>query len=171
VKKTKSGLGFWPSVGCAILVVLSGYICVRIEVYNAAVGGWLPRRANADGWIPKWRTLSEVVFRKAMEKEFRAQWEEAGNDPQEFRTTTEQQRQIEQSQRNVRTRNSFRNFIGTFGLSQYVLAPAAMIWAIVIATRRHYALRWRMSGALLACVAVICVGLMLYRDYIRSLGL
>src|SRR5215204_2499094 len=66
-------------------------------------------------------------------------------------------------------RDRLRGVVQTFGLAQYLLAPALFVLAGIVSMRSR--LRWaRLAASAGVLVAVVAMWLMVYRGYYQSLG-
>jgi hypothetical protein len=158
----------WAQLGAiSILALCVASICVYIETLNAVAGGLLPRRdyRNDDPsqGLVKWR-LSPIVN----EQQWRL-WI-ARRDPQgrppDRALIPEEREQMLQALRRGRANNALRNFVGTFGLAQYVLAPLLVILSFWVIRRGQPGLRD--AAWLTLAIGLAAVSLMLYRGYFTS---
>ena len=153
---------------CVALTALAVFICVRVEVFNAQVGGLLPRRDLQDHpGNPKWRVEATIVVRRSREAEFRHQAELAGKS---FVLTDAQNREIEAAVERARVDAAFREFVSSWGLLQYVLAPFTFLLGLYLAKSRKAPASHRVGAWVMTVAAAACIVLMFYRGYFSSLG-
>lgn len=171
---------------CAILTAWVSFVCLRIEVYNVEAGGYLPRRPVRGGYVTKWRCASPEVIWSMMETKF---WTEG--EPQEdgsYRVrplTHDEKSQVLEMMERASLLSSFHDFIVRFGLWQYLLAPLALVWAVILAclrrqkahpddtphtTPRRLPNGYRATAICLAVLSAASMVLMFYRGYGPSLG-
>lgn len=144
---------------CVVLPAFVALTCLRIEVLNARAGGALPRdepgKWRVGYWTnePSWRM---VESRRTGDAMLTARPLTAAERAQMVRETT----------RN-RAEADLRDLVGTFGCSQYVLAPLASFLSLTLLCSGGSPHR-RLGGVCLI-VALLC-GLMCFRAYWTSLG-
>lgn len=72
--------------------------------------------------------------------------------------------------RRARASNTLLGVVSTWGLAQYLLAPATLIMAVPALLDPRIQRRMRLLAATCACVATAAGVLMFYRAYYPSLG-
>jgi hypothetical protein len=138
-------------ISTAVLAVIAILNCWMIEIVNIEAGGYLPRKDfPPDGQNPKWRySPGRYLLERAQ--------------------TPSEKRQAFADMQINEPRNKLRGLIQGTGLLQYLIAPAALVMALI----------WRRSEkrplacivADLCCVsAAFCMYMMVYRGYFSSLG-
>lgn len=151
---------------CGVLTLIAVHTCVRIEIYNYRMGGYLPRQEPG-----KWRFHSAEAERKMMEMRLRTQ---AESDGVPFVLTEEQKRQLDEAEAKARPKatldNDFHDFVELWGLLQYLVAPLATLLGFGLLIERTATKRARKLGGLMFALALPCVILMFYRGYFSALG-
>ena len=66
--------------------------------------------------------------------------------------------------------SEFRDFVSTWGLAQYLIAPGGLAMGVFVAMGRRDARAHRVVGIAAGLVSAACVAMMLYRGYFSSLG-
>ncbi len=162
---------------CACLVATVVTICVRIEILNARIGGYLPR-TDFGGASRKWRTASRLAIRRGTERRLRMERSSHHQREQGAELTLAEQRELldapltqeeeavvqaelEYSQR----RKQLHNWVALGGFAQAVLAPAALLWSLCLCISSG-ALAYRAAGACFAILSAISVFFMLHRGYL-----
>ncbi len=140
---------------CAAATGLAVCVCVRIEIYHAEMPGYLGRGVDGKWWVPKPRE-PEAMPRDIVNV-LRFGWKN----------------------------RRFREFVATWGNRQYRLAPAATVFAVIVAclpwrprqrgrpaptTLSRIFIPGRIAAVLLAAAALACTVLAFQRDYLGSLG-
>lgn len=149
------------------LTLCVAFVCARIEILNAAAGGLLPRREyrNSDPsqGLVKWRWCpwtTEERWRLMIGPR-----DEEGR-PVQRALTQEEEEQMRKDVRRAKANNALREFVGTSGLAQYILAPLLIILsirAILSGQRKLRLLAWPTMG-----IGLAAVSLMFYRGYLTS---
>jgi len=143
------------------------YTCIRIEVFNIRAGGYLPREDDADWGISEWREMAQSARRRDMEDQFR---KEAQSQGRAFANTPEQEAQIIKAIEHDKENSAFRDFVGSFGLMQYIVAPIAFYIAILLVTSKSVPKSKRFVAGGMCLLSGACIVLMFYRGYFSSLG-
>ncbi|MEM1354974.1 MAG: hypothetical protein AAGH88_08825 [Planctomycetota bacterium] len=175
--QTRSSLWF-----LCLTVIVSGVVAstaIRIECYNHAVGGFLPRPQppSMEGNNIKWRvsgpSMAERSYRQSIARDqgfvLSDDFETRSQELQKITLTNEQQQELLTIKRQVKLDADFRAFVSTMGLLQYLLVPLGFFCS-VLAIRRKTQL-WISLGMPCLFVNFASGGLMLYRGYSQSLGL
>lgn len=143
------------------------FVCLRIELFNSAMGGYLPRQRDAEDGVSKWRTTSPEMARACMEEEFRILDESNG---QHGELTQAQKAEIEMAAARACLNSQFRDFVGSWGLRQYLIAPLAFLVAAGMVLTRDTP-KWARRAAIVpAAASGVCLAMMLYRNYFGALG-
>lgn len=170
-----------PVVGCLLLTCVVVHTCIRIEVLNAGCGYYLPRTDFESG-NPRWRVAAEKAARLDIERRI------AIERQMEFFTIHPEKRHLDEAAfrgppysaaetallaselDENRRRSALRAWVGGMGILQYLLAPAAVLWAVQISSTGRSCCQRLLAGT---CVLLnlICIALMFYRAYWSSLGL
>ncbi len=169
---------------CSLLTGLAVFICVRIEVFNFQVPGQLGRTEPG-----KWRVPVARGIRMLMLEGFTQKARDEGRLEADgsYRMTSDEQRRYSDPAIDERCEGeaAFRGFVMSWGQLQYIIAPVALAWSFMLAgmkrgvrppgdlgtgTPARSFLGGQAPAAILAAVALACVGLMFYRDYWGSLG-
>lgn len=167
--------GYWLMI--AVGIVVAG-TCAQIEIKNAEAGGFLPRTLPEQG-SPKWRhnpvhtekrwrqmradpdpaavTVSSEQFR-----DITTQLAEAALSPEE---TAQMRREVAQA----KAENDLYFWVSTMGILQYLLAPMALVWSLVVAVSRRDRRR-RAVAAIVATASAVSLLIMFCRGYYSSLG-
>ena len=167
-------------IGCLLLTAVVVHTCVRIEQLNAKNSYYLPRTDFAGG-NPKWRysTIKGTMY--GLNNEFAEERMIAFSKSRSERPLPEfqqfigppysenEQRRIDAKLANNSLRNELHDWVESGGLLQYLLAPVAIVWAIMIFWSQRSLFSRLLSGASAMCAAV-SIGFMLYRGYLTSLG-
>lgn len=157
------------------MVLITGVACstaIRIEILNARVGGFLPRPQppSVEGNNVKWRvaarTTVERIYKQQVLHERGIDYSDEALDT--LVLTPRELRELEEQQRLARLDARFRSVVSSLGLLQYLLIPVGLVLCVVVFpdTGRTYRAGALVCGALL----IVCGGLMLYREYLPSLG-
>lgn len=146
--------------------LLTIYTCVRIEVFNHQAGGPLPVK-NYELWGKKWRAGVPSLTRKYEEERLR---DIAAAEGRPFEITPEQQAEIDEMVKQVERDGAFRDFVASFGLLQYIVAPTALLLSLILIRSKRLGRRWRIGAGCLATCNLGCIGLMLFRGYFSALG-
>lgn len=155
-------------IAAVALTSVSAYTCIRIEVFNASVGGLLPRSPDTEyGTISTWRCASMSSVRQRMEWKFLNEANEAGRPAV---LTEAQQEAITAAQREAVLNNEFREFVGSWGLWQYIVAPLGVVLTLLLPGRRNSPRLVNTLAAAAVLVSSSCVVMMIYRGYFSSLG-
>ncbi|HEY4261366.1 MAG TPA: hypothetical protein VGM98_14460 [Schlesneria sp.] len=167
-------------VACMILTCIVVHTCVRIEVLNARYGYYLPRTDFGSG-NPKWRVADEKLFRlreemmiaRSRQEDYQAAHPDEGfPDESAFKGppySVAEQATIDAEVDHNRRNSTLRAWVGSMGLLQYVLAPAALFWSLDIVVSDRLRGR-RVVAGLCGLLNLICIALMYYRGYWSSLG-
>ncbi|MFK7788393.1 MAG: hypothetical protein AB8C95_02725 [Phycisphaeraceae bacterium] len=145
---------------------------IRIEWYNHAVGGFLPRPQppSIEGNEIKWRTTSADMAEKSYRRGLAY---ERGIEPTDeiinsMVLSAEQKSEVQKIRRHAKLRSKFRNLVSSMGCMQYLLVPVGIFLCVLNLKRKIVALII-ISGLCLA-INVVAGGLMFYREYFSSLG-
>lgn len=146
-------------ISCGVLVAMATFICLYVEYYNYRAGGMLP---NHDG----------VKLRYGVEKFIEPHWRRSHgyDDPSllQGRELTAQEQAI-LAEETIKTRHSNRVVACTrsWGLLQYLLAPAALLWSVILllTTKGLYP---RIMALLMSSVSLACLYLLFYRGYFND---
>ncbi|HOD79779.1 MAG: hypothetical protein BWX88_02185 [Planctomycetes bacterium ADurb.Bin126] len=156
----------WGFLICLALTGLAVQTCVRIEILNVQAGGVLPRSTEGIG-NPKWRAMSGSFYQKIMVEMLQSEAERAGKP---FTLSETQKEEIAEGMRRFDANCRLRDLVGSWGLLQYVVAPAAFCLALMIILSKRQRRRIRLAAYVLADVAVVCIAFMFARAYFTSLG-
>jgi hypothetical protein len=146
----------------AILTLVAATTCIQIEVFNHQMGGYLPCKERS-----AWRTCGPKAMRESMIRSWQM---EAELDNTTFVLTEEHERHIAEMQRKCVINSYFRDFVGTWGQLQYIIAPAALVASLTLVMRRRAGKGIRLAAGVAGAVAVICVVMMFYRGYFTAMG-
>jgi hypothetical protein len=146
---------------CAALSAVVLHTCIQIEVWNHLAGGnVLPNREG--GKLRYSMGESEKGWR--MYQSMRTQDESLKSDRP---LTEEEQSHFREHSKHAKRRNNVVSWSRGMGTLQYLLAPLAIIWSVVLLfaskTRRA-----RLLAGLLSATNVISIYLMLYRGYFND---
>ncbi|MEM1213734.1 MAG: hypothetical protein AAGI68_15710 [Planctomycetota bacterium] len=160
-----------------VITSVAASTAIRIEWYNHAVGGFLPRPQppSLEGNDVKWRAagpkMMEWHYRIGLAQERGLELDSVKDREALFALSLSgvQRRELSEIKRSARLNTEFRSLVAGMGLLQHLLVPVALLIGVLILKGKPT--RWRM-------VAWICIGinsvsgvLMLYREYFLSLGL
>jgi hypothetical protein len=151
---------------CVLLTLLAVFVCVRIEIYNIQVGGYLPRTDFGEG-NPKWRVISGEGMRRMMMSRAKSKAEAAGKP---FKPTPEFLQEVERKAARAEVECHFRSFVSSWGLIQYLLLPVVLFMGLLIGTVEMFTKGTRITGVTCSVVALICGFFMFYRGYFPALG-
>jgi len=147
------------SIHIYALAAVVAFITLRIEWLNAESGGRLPNREyfnNDPAQVTvKWRAGPPVV-----ESEWRRR-----NGIDDRPLTVAEQSQLDSESRRERANNSLRDFVGSAGLLQYLLAPA-----LVVASLMTIGAKGVRYGIVPLGVGIAAGVMMFWRTYFTSLG-
>ena len=149
-----------------ILTAVATFTCVRIETFNCRAGGFLPR-ADDDEGHSQWRVLAPNAARIAMEDAIRKTAEMEGKP---FVLTPVQEADITEAMRKAQDGCDFRDFVESFGLAQYLVAPGALLLSVLVLRMRKAGKQFRLWGWSLASVCLGCIAMMFYRGYFSALA-
>ncbi len=145
------------------LSALCLFTALRIEWYNAHALTKLPVPPDSG----KWRAASTAGLSAKFESMYRYE----RNLPEDVPLTSIQQAEFDTLfKRRIELLDldgDFRDFIGSFGLLQYLLVPTLFFLGIYTGLSSPQRNRFAISFAL---IAALCGLLMLYRNYVGSLG-
>jgi len=107
-----------------------------------------------------------------MEERFRYEAEEAGKGPAEtYQLTPDQELQITKAIHEANLESLLRDIVSSFGLLQYLIAPAAFVLSLRLAVaNRQKHVPYRLFAVILACLALPAIILMFYRGYFTAIG-
>lgn len=159
----------------ATMLLITGVVAstaIRIEWYNHAVGGFLPRPQppSMEGNEVKWRVghpdFAEEGYRR--ELAYARGLELSDEKLKALPVTAEQQEEIDRIRYQSTLDAEFRALVSSMGLLQYLLVPLGILCS-VFAIRRKTVF-WTIAGVPCLVVNLITCGLMIYREYFPSLG-
>jgi len=159
----------------ALMLIITGVVAstaIRIEWYNHAVGGYLPRPQppSIEGNEVKWRTTSadmaEKSFRRSIAYDRGLERNHEALDSLEL--SNEELQEIDQVRRHARLNSEFRNLVSSMGVMQYPLVVIGLFLSGSSVCQRKNILR--PFGLICLAVNLAACGLMLYREYYPSLG-
>lgn len=161
-----------------VLIAISAVTCVRIEYLNARVGGYLPRpegqgkwrvagrRATTEGALRRLRFERMGLYEKQHGRRPPAQLERELLDA----PLTERERAVIRREVVLEERMAqLHEWVETMGVAQYIIAPAALMLSAYLAVMSKSMLG-RAVTFFGACISLVAVILMLYRQYFTSLG-
>jgi hypothetical protein len=169
-------------LGCLILTGVVANTCLQIEYWNQRAGGYLPRTDVRNGIVPKWCIAYERALSKSEEQRIRYEQIERHRQKHGIVSpddenrilgrplTAEEERRIARAIDSNRPNTILRGWVGGPGLWQYVLAPGALIWSLVIVAKAEFGALQRLIGTACALIAAVCWGFAFYREYLTSLG-
>ena len=102
-----------------------------------------------------------------MEKRFLEEAEAAGRPAV---LTEEQTAEIARTVQEGRAWNAFHDFVESWGLLQYLLAPFTFVFALWLAAQKELGSHRRVAAVFIAAVCATCIVLMFCRGYFTSLG-
>lgn len=154
-----------------LLTVITTIVAVtaaRIELLNQQAGAILPAREfTLDGGHARWR--QSLATNEARRRELHGPRDPDGQPTSRALMPTEQV-EMATSIRRARASNTLLGVVSTWGLAQYLLAPATLILAVPALLDPRIQRRMRLLAATCACVATAAGVLMFYRAYYPSLG-
>ena len=156
------------------LALISLQTAIRIECLNYAAGGYLPRRPESNGIMPKWRghvcTTPEQWLARFGPRDEKGQ-------PVDRPLTVEETGRMHAGIERAKRLNRLRDVVGSWGVVQHLIVPLMMMLAVAnilrgdpdsIVTRSSPADR-KLAGVLIGVGCVLAI-LMFYRRYWLSLG-
>lgn len=165
---------------CVMLTAIVAHTALRIELLKARCNYYLPRTAIDDGH-PKWRVAAPESVRHWIDREianerharFKQEHpDEQGRDSDQFvgpPYTSVEQQMIDTAMTENQQQNALRNWVSTFGLLQYVLAPLTLCLSLAcLRVCQNSVMRPLAVACAISTVAAI--GSMIYRGYFKSLG-
>jgi len=164
-----------PTLMVAITAIAAS-TAMRIEWYNHAVGGFLPRpqppsmEGNEIKWratgprMVEWHYRSRIAYDRGLELDLVDDKEALFAIP----LTTSQQIEVDEMKRHAELNTEFLALVQSMGLLQYALVPVGLFLSIKV--RRYKPLLWRSLGGLCLLINIAAGGLMLYRQYMPALG-
>lgn len=159
----------------ALMMIITAVVAstaIRVEWYNHAVGGFLPRPQppSMEGNDVKWRTTGADMAEKAYRVSLAM---ERGLEPTDeviatLDLSSAEQQELSETRRQARLNAKFRGLIETMGLIQYLLVPIGLLLSIAAC---RVSTRWlKITGFACLAVNLAAGGLMFYRQYFQSLG-
>ena len=157
------GLVVFLLCGCALIL----HTAIKIEFYNARIGGFLPRTPSVSlGANPKWRKLPWTNERRWRET---IGPKDAEGSPVDRPLTAEETKVMHSDIERAVYKNRLRDVVSTWGCLQY---PAVLTLLVFggCALARPGSFAKKTAGAVSLATAGTCGALMVYRGYIVSLG-
>lgn len=163
----------------ATMLLITGVVAstaIRIEWYNHAVGGFLPRpqppsmEGNDVKWrasgphMAEWHYRSRVAWDQGLELDLVEDKEALFALP----LSEGQQNELAGIKHGAALNARFRHLVETMGCMQYLLVPIGLI--LSVGTLRANKLWLRCSGISCLVINLAAGGLMFYRGYFQSLG-
>lgn len=164
--------GLWRMLALLIVTAVVASTAIRIEWYNHAVGGFLPRPQppSIEGNDVKWRAtgawMAERMYRERLLYEKGIEYSE--DNLQALELTASQQTELAEIKRQARLNAEFRSLVGSMGLWQYPFVTVGLVLSWLVVRERWLPLR--LGGAACLAIHVAACGLMFYREYFPSLG-
>ena len=158
-------LAWLPRLLCLALGLYVASVCWRIELLNAEAEYYLPRRDLREGENPRWRVslvVDEESWIQHVRSTHKGEVDHSPLTPEEFKKMVADTKQW-------KAWNNLRGVVSQQGLAQYPIAMLTAAWSAYLFRKR---LDWRLravAGSAFA-LALISLGLALYRGYFTSLG-
>ena len=152
----------WAFLICLVLTALAVQTCVRIEILNAQAGGRLPMQGEG-----KWRAMGGKTYEECILRMLKTEAELADKP---FTLTDAQKQEIAEGMKQADANCRLRDLVGSWGLLQYVVAPAAFCLGMAVVANKQERRRTRIGASFLAGAAATCVVFMFARAYFTSLG-
>lgn len=161
------------------MLVISAIVAstaIRIEWYNHAVGGFLPRPQppSLEGNDVKWRASGARVaewhfrYRLAIERGLELHFLDDKDELFAMKLDPVQQAELDEIKHYARLNSEFRSLVAGMGCVQHLLVPIGLLVSGLNFRRKSISIRAVAS----VCIAVnlTAAGLMFYREYYLSLG-
>lgn len=166
----RPGILFWVS-GLLTVIVLS--ICLHIEVLNYRDGGYLP--VDFSGYPPganrkwRWAFTGREHLRGLEVTKYRLEHglEEDALIPPEAMSAMELR--LDARIADAQAHNQLHDAVASVGLLQYLLCPASILCAAVLACKKRDRLSI-VAGSVFAAISMASCIMMFYRGYFASLG-
>ena len=147
-----------------MLAFLIVFIAVRIEQLNNISGGSLPnteyRNGNPAEGVAKWRSSPFINERMYLNLHF---------NNEKAILTEEQKIEMQNSIKKANANNDLLNFVSSFGLLQYILAPILFIYSLIM-FKHHIEIKYKFIFTFPLSASVFGGFLMFHRSYFTSLG-
>jgi hypothetical protein len=154
---------FWL---CAALTAAVVNTCAQIEYHNWRSGNYLDVKTTQEPGVT-WHTAATGERVKNMFVQRMRLTRGATEEDLKAPPSVEELNSFETWRQRALRENRLHWWVSTFGVLQYLLAPLAVIWAAFLAlkSRKH-----RVPSIVFAGLALMCIVMMLHRQYFQSLG-
>lgn len=157
-----------------IITAIVASTAIRIEWYNHAVGGFLPRPQppSIEGNDIKWRVghpdWAEAGYRRELAYDRGLGVGLTDEQLASLPVSDTEQAEINRLKRKSRLNAEFRSLVGSMGCMQHLLIPIGLACSMLLLKRKSNGIRVTAG----VCLAINTAGgiLMFYREYYLSLG-
>jgi hypothetical protein len=151
-----------------VLVIVALQTCIRIEIWNARAGNFLPRDLPTQG-NPKWRGTSDFNLRKSLEIDYRVKNDLLGDQPIPPTGIAEIERKFALEAPRSRAESRLQHLVGGWGLLQYPLSFLLGLVGLTMAISSKIKVR-KIFYVVAGVIGFTCLGIGMYRSYFASLG-